>query len=248
MEWRVESYWDILKSCDFSFAFSFDKRDNIEDKSPDKIAQEVIESWKRDVEESGKASIIPIIHANASADFLEIIPKVVQAINPIMVAVPERELGEGIITTARTIFEIRKRLHEMESTCPIHLLGTGNPISILVYTICGANSFDGLEWCQMIVNYNTAILNHMKFYDFFKYQSDWAGQPGIIRELAALMHNIDFYILWMTRIHNAISRGETMDILREYLPMTRDKKGQIIHPLDLLIKTVPELFDVPKFK
>ncbi len=246
--WNEEDYWDIVKSCDFSYAFSWDKRDSIEEKSPDVVAKEVIKSWKKDAEESGKDNIIPIIHANRAADFPAIIPEVVQAINPIMVAVPERELGGGIIATARTVFEIRKRLHEIESTCPIHLLGTGNPISILVYTICGANSFDGLEWCQMIIDYNTALLNHMKFYDFFEYQSDWADQPGIIRDLAALMHNIDFYILWMTQIHTAINRGETMDILREYLPLARDEKGQIIHPLDLLIKAVPELFDIPKIK
>lgn len=247
-EWRAENYWDILKSSDYSFAFSFDKRDSIEDKSPDVVANEVIESWKKDIEETGKYNIIPIVHANRAADLPAIIPKVVQAINPVMVAVPERELGEGIIATAKTIFEIRRNLHEIESTCPIHLLGTGNPISILLYTICGANSFDGLEWCQMIINYNTALLNHMKFYDFFESQSDWADQPGIIRDLAALMHNIEFYISWMTQIHTAISREETMNILREYLPLSWDKKGQIIDPLDLLVKAVPELFSISEIE
>ena len=248
-EWREDIYWGILRDTEFSYAFSFDKRDGIEDKSTDVIAREVIESWKRDVEESERNNIIPIIHANKAEDFQTIIPKVVQTINPVMVAVPERELGEGIITTARTVFEIRKCLHEIESTCPVHLLGTGNPISILVYTICGANSFDGLEWCQMIINYNTALLNHMQFFDFFEYQSDWADWANEVdakRILAALMHNIAFYHGWMTQIHTAINRGETMDILENYLPITTDNKGRIINPLDLLIKAVPELFDIPK--
>ncbi|MFC1945430.1 ATP-binding protein [Chloroflexota bacterium] len=246
--WKEEDYWDIVRSCDFNYAFSFDKRDNLEAKSPDVIAKEVIQSWKNDVEGSGKANIIPIVHANRPEDFSVIIPEVVRAINPIMVAIPERELGEGIISTAEAIFNIRKRLHEIDSTCPIHLLGTGNPVSILVYTVCGANSFDGLEWCQMVINYNTALPNHMKFYEVFKDQSDWAGQPGIRRDLAALMHNIDFFISWMTQIHSAIHRGETIDILREYLPLVQDKKGQIINPLDLLIKALPELFNISKVK
>lgn len=247
-EWREQNYWDEVRNCDFSFAFSFDKREGIEGKSQDDVAKEVIESWKRDVEGGGKDNIIPIVHANTAADFPTIIPKVVQAINPIMIAVPERELGEGIIATARTIFEIRKGLYEMGASCPIHLLGTGNPISILIYTICGANSFDGLEWCQMILNYNTALLHHMKHYDFLEYQSDWAGQPGIKRELAALMHNIEFYISWMTRIHTAIDRDEVIDLLNDYLPLTWDRKGQILNPLDLLTKTIPELFQNPEVR
>lgn len=248
-EWREDIYWDILNDTDFSYAFSFDKRDGIEDKSTDVVAREVIESWKRDVEETGKSNIIPIVHADKAEDFQTIIPKVVQAINPVMVAVPERELGEGIITTARTIFEIRKSLHDIESTCPIHLLGTGNPISILVYTICGANSFDGLEWCQMIINYDTALLNHMHFFDLFEHQSDWADwakEFNAKRYLAALMHNLEFYHGWLTQIHTAINRGETIDILENYLPIASDKKGNIVDPLNLMIKALPELFSVSK--
>ncbi len=242
LEWSQEKYWDLVRDCDFTFAFSFDKRDDMENKSQDDISKEVVESWKRDVEATGKVNIIPIVHANKASEFPRIIPKVVQAINPIMIAVPERELGEGVISTARTIFEIRKQLHELGSNCPIHLLGTGNPISILIYTTCGANSYDGLEWCQMILNYNTALLHHMKHYDFLEYQSDWSAQPGIKRELAALMHNLEFYISWMMQLHTAINRNEIIEFLNNYLPLTTDKKGQIIHPLDLLKNKIPELF------
>jgi hypothetical protein len=240
-KWQEKNYLDIVKTCDFSYAFSFDKREN-EVKSQDDVAKQVIESWKRDVEESKKDNIIPIVHSNKVADFPKIISKIVKAINPVMIAAPERELGDGIISTARTIFEIRKELHEIQSSCPIHLLGTGNPISILIYTACGANSYDGLEWCQMILNYNTGLLHHMKHYDFMEFQSDWSGHPGIKRELAALMHNIEFYITWMTQLHKAISRNEIIDMLENYLPLTWDKNGKVVNPLNLLEKAIPELF------
>jgi hypothetical protein len=242
MDWNKDKYWDIVRTYDFSFVFSFDSREDIEKKSQDAVVKEVVEKWKRDVEETGKANIIPIVHANSAVDFPVIIPKIVQAINPIMIAVPERELGEGVIATARTIFSIRKSLIEVGSSCPIHLLGTGNPISILIYTTCGANSFDGLEWCQMIINYNTALLHHMKHYDFMEYQSDWASKPLLPRQLAALFHNLAFYISWMTQLRTAIDKGEIINFLNDYLPLAWDKKGQIITPLDLLTKAIPELF------
>ncbi len=240
--WGQRGYWDILKGFDFTYAFCFDHCTDNEGKSFQDIAHDVVRCWKMDVEETGKDNIIPIVHADAPRDFKFIVPRVVQAINPIMIAVPERELGEGIIATARTVFEIRKSLHEAKSSCPLHLLGTGNPLSILAYTACGANSFDSLEWCQMILDFNTSQLHHMKHYDFFDYQSDWASQPGVKRELAALMHNLEFYRLWMTQIHAAITKNDITDLLKSYLPVRWDKEGRIVNSFDLLVDSLPELF------
>lgn len=246
--WSQSDYWEVLKSCDFSYAFSFDRRNDNKGKSHDDIAKEIVESWKTDIEKSGKDNIIPIIHSNEPSDFIKIIPRVVQATNPIMIAVPERELGDGIISTTRTIFEIRKTLNEMKSSCPVHLLGTGNPISILIYSICGANSYDGLEWCQMISNFNSAQLYHLKHYDFLESQSGWVSDFGVKWGVAALMHNIEFYSFWMTQIHTAIKRDEIIDLLKFYLPLTWNKKGQIVNPLDLLTKAIPELFQSQEAK
>jgi len=242
IEWNEKDYWEVIKTFDFSFAFSFDNRENIEEKSTGDLVKEVIENWKRDVDETGKANIIPIVHGYSPEDFTVIVPEVVQAINPVMIAMPERELGEGIIKTARTIFNIRKNLHEIGSTCPIHLLGTGNPISILIYTISGANSYDGLEWCQMIIDYNNGLPIHMKFFDLFQYQSDWMSVPELPRSLASLFHNIDFYMSWMTRLNTAIENEQVMDLLSDYLPIIWDNKGKPIAMFDLVKNELPELF------
>ena len=63
---------------------------------------------------------------------------------------------------AKTIIKIRKTLAPKKQYYPLHLLGTGNPLSILIYSICGADSFDGLEWCQTTVDYNTGLLYHSR--------------------------------------------------------------------------------------
>jgi queuine/archaeosine tRNA-ribosyltransferase len=73
--------------------------------------------------------------------------KVAEQLCPVLLAVPERALGEGIATRIRSVRQIRKALNELDFYCPLHLLGTGNPVSIIAYTIAGADSFDGLEWC-----------------------------------------------------------------------------------------------------
>jgi hypothetical protein len=64
-----------------------------------------------------------------------------QRLNPIFVAVPKRELGDGLLERARNVVRIRRRLDRLGYHCGLHLLGTGNPISILEYSLCGADTF-----------------------------------------------------------------------------------------------------------
>lgn len=43
-----------------------------------------------------------------------------------MIAVPERELGDGIVARARAVHEIRRSLDSLGFYQPLHLLGCGN--------------------------------------------------------------------------------------------------------------------------
>jgi queuine/archaeosine tRNA-ribosyltransferase len=241
-EWTEDKFWEIMKSYEFSFAFTFDKKDRVVATSEDNIIKKVVDRWMRDSDATTNGSIIPIVHSETEK-FPEILQRIVQTINPVMIAVPERELGEGIVATSKTIIKIREALNQTGAYYPLHLLGTGNPLSILLYTICGADSFDGLEWCQMAVNYDTALTNHLQHYDFFEVQSDWRSVPGYSRDLSALMHNLDFYLAWMKTIREVMAKDEAINLLREYLPIVRDKNGDKKSTFEMLKEKLPELFE-----
>ncbi|GAI97471.1 unnamed protein product, partial [marine sediment metagenome] len=102
---------------------------------------------------------------------------------------------------------------------------------------------DGLEWCQMILNHNTGLPHHLQHYDFFEGQSDFRSIPGFSRDLAAMMHNLDFYLAWMRKIREAIAAGEAVNLLREYLPTIRDKDNHDISTFEILKGKLPKLFE-----
>jgi queuine/archaeosine tRNA-ribosyltransferase len=214
--WEEDNFWECLSSSEYSIAFSFDKKiRTLKNGTVATITDEIERSVMRDREHSFKGAIIPIIHAQYEM-LPEIASNVALRLRPIMIAIPERELGEGIIKRAITLNKIRKSLNETDQYYPIHLLGTGNPLSILIYVICGADSFDGLEWCQTTVNYENALLFHFQQREFFGIQSKYDSLK-IPYTQATLAHNLEFYSTWMKRIENKIRSGDINELTDKYL-------------------------------
>ena len=216
--WKKREFWQCLESYDYGFAFSFDKRERQVRQTPAQIIVNEIESGVlRDQERTSRGTIIPIVHAPT-----ELIPQVTCSVAdrlaPVMIAVPERELGDGIIARAGMIRQIRKALNERDVYYPIHLLGTGNPLSILTYTLCGADSFDGIEWFQTAVNHDTALLYHFQQREFFGDQSPFCSMTDFPYVQATLAHNLLFYRSWMQKIQDAVHSGTIADLAKSYLP------------------------------
>ena len=151
---------------------------------------------------------------------VELLPKATQLVAeqlfPVMLAVPECALGEGIFERARTVRKIRNSLDSIGMFVPLHLLGTGNPLSIIYYAIAGADSFDGLEWCQTVVDHDTGRLSHFQHWDLFRHQTDWGRDSPVPYIQSVLMHNLEFYKLFMARLRNAIHGDCSSTFLRNY--------------------------------
>lgn len=143
--WAHEEYAHALAALAVQLAFVLD--DPIEAGSPADLARKVRERVLRDQHVREDAVVLPIAHGS-SEQLPEIVALVCDHLSPSLIAVPERELGSGIGERAATVGRIRAALDGSSPESALHLLGTGNPISILVYAIAGADSFDGLEWCQ----------------------------------------------------------------------------------------------------
>jgi len=134
-----------------------------------------------------------------------------------LIAIPERELGSGIISRATTLLRIRKTLDQTGQYYPLHLLGTGNPLSILIYSMCGADSFDGLEWCQTTVDHRTALLYHFSQREFFGEQTPFSSMSELPYVHATLGHNLVFYGQWIDTIQNSLSDGTIAELAEHFL-------------------------------
>ena len=212
--WSIEKYREILKSIPHQIAFCYDVFEwgiglqeiinNIED--------EVVKS-----QSFSHGTIVPILHLTKKL-LPKIITKLADRLNPLFIAIPERELGDGMLERATNVFKIRKELNKKSQYYPLHLLGTGNPLSILIYSICGADSFDGLEWCQTTVNRDTGLVYHFQQREFFKLDSKLQKISGLPYSQLTLVHNLKFYNKWMNKINKGFLNNNMIEIVDSYLP------------------------------
>lgn len=215
--WRFPRFLKSVERTPHDFVLSFDKlnpRGSI-----DKVVQGIVSDARRDAAATG-SDIIPIVHLpqKANGDYkIEMAPEIAFGIaaefKPLMLAIPERELGSGIFARVATMAAIRAELNKLYRYVPVHILGTGNPTSIALLTASGADSFDGLEWCRFVVDAEKATLHHFHHYDFYEYQaalaespvtSVAANDPKVHFGLRTVLHNLDFYQDWMHKLRVAV--------------------------------------------
>ncbi|HJZ04790.1 MAG TPA: toll/interleukin-1 receptor domain-containing protein [Patescibacteria group bacterium] len=172
--WRQSRFREMVNEIAPDLVFTYDKADPTGGFS--NIIKSVISNYCDDVNSvsSKDVTFCPIIHlprkykGKLATYAARIITKVALELNPIMLAVPERELGIGLTERFKTVQSIRASLNKLGRYYPLHLLGTGNPLSIIVLASAGADSFDGLEWCRTVVDYENGYLFHFQQFDFFK--------------------------------------------------------------------------------
>ena len=211
-EWQPDLFHKIARTEEYHFCFCYDNQDP--SKKAKLIAKEVVASVIRD-QEQALGTVIPIIHGSA-ASLPDAVRIVAEQLHPILLAVPERELGEGIIERSQTVRRIRESLNTLGTYYPLHLLGTGNPLSIITYTFAGADSFDGLEWCQTTVDHETGRLLHFQQWDLIRHQTRW-GEPSPLPYIqSVLMHNLDFYQNFMVRLRESIRSDNTESFFSNY--------------------------------
>jgi hypothetical protein len=213
-EWLQPAFHQILVDFPCDLAFGFD-----EQRPPADFSEHVallVARWRVDQAVAGACTVVPIIHAEAS-DLPALCSVVASQTGVPMLAVAERRLGDGVIDRSRSVLAIRNELNKLDRYVVLHLLGTGNPISIALYSAMGADSFDGLEWCQTVVDHETGLLYHLSQADFFATQTHWA-ETGLSFQARTLAHNLEFYASWMQRLRAAIANGTVIDFCRYNLP------------------------------
>lgn len=208
--WKPGDLKEVLAQIPHDWALCFDVM--LPKHNPKHAIDEIVSAIERD-QLFTASPVIPIVHApeyKRGGHKLEFIPtifrEIAERLAPPLIAIPERELGPGLIARARTVRNIRKELSKLPFYQPIHILGTGNPWAIPILAAAGADTFDGLEWCRMAVDRDTHRLHHFQHFDFFKYQN---GQAESLITRAAfedndidfagkvVFHNLDYYTGFM---------------------------------------------------
>lgn len=65
-----------------------------------------------------------------------------------VLGVAENELGPGIRTRLRSIARLRVALNDADIEKPIHIFGASDPQNLALYSLAGADIFDGVNWSR----------------------------------------------------------------------------------------------------
>lgn len=228
--WCVELFHEVALEMAADIVFSYDHVDpqgSIAD-----VVENILVSYERDMFKTGfgPQTLCPIVHLpvgnlDIAATASEIVVQISREIRPALVAIPERELGDGILARMKTLKAIRSALNNMGAYQPLHILGTGNPTSIAALALCGGDCFDGLEWCRTAANYETHSLLHFQHFDAL-----YASFGGRVNKkearslvelesapfaLRAASYNYDYFCDWMAYVQTMLRSAEPEKLLRQ---------------------------------
>lgn len=242
--WKRESFIEMATTISPDMSFSFDHPDP--KGAALEIADTVISNTQMDEADiaSRDFPICPIVHLPAGSKnplpslASQIICHVAKGLDPIMIAVPERELGHGILERARTVREIRRSLNALGKYYPLHILGTGNPLSMLVLSAVGADSFDGLEWCRTVADWDDWRLHHFQHFDFFA-RSELGRLPVGLRKLAenkkapyalrASCYNMAAFQHWVKEIQDRVGTPALGELMELHVPGVGQRLYEDLH-------------------
>jgi|Deesub1362A_J573_1020465.scaffolds.fasta_scaffold05925_2 queuine/archaeosine tRNA-ribosyltransferase len=214
-EWSFQKMKSVLNRISVDFCFSFDvfwdKHKNIEQHIKNTITYIAMTAG-----EQKSGTTIPLLHSDPEL-FPKVVQRVVDGINPEVIGVPERELGQSIFKRAATIKKIRDELDKTNRQILLHILGTGNPLSILIYTLCGADTYDGLEWCKTVVEPKTGYLFHFVQKELIDCNCNACKITDIQYHVQTIAHNLIFYREFTNKIREYIENDEIDKILKTYL-------------------------------
>lgn len=91
-------------------------------------------------------------------------------------------------------------------------------MSLLLYAWSGADSFDGLEWCQTAIDHATAMPAHFHQWEFYRDQTSLGEADDLPYAQRVLVHNLVFYQRWIGKIADALGAGNLEDLARQSLP------------------------------
>ncbi len=244
--WSRGKFAEAISRAPFDMAFCFDNFKTGDD--PAKVIKDVIRRTRHDQRSDHTKLICPIVHAPTSVQGVrldeklpEILYAVAKELRPHVIAVPERELGNGIVKRAKAVHAIRIALNDLSWYQPLHVLGTGNPWTMAVLSAAGADLFDGLEWCRTVANDENGVLYHFQQYDLFRYQArlakshatkDSVDNEKVPYAARVALHNLEVFNTWMEKVQTHTRSGT----VRTFLAQTLGKQ------YDDLREGLPELF------
>jgi hypothetical protein len=160
--WTFDDFKSVCIKGLYDYVFSFDYFwcDQANDETPANFQARLLDQLFAGHEFISIDKLIPVVHLHVRGndnkrlneeDVLALVNEVATNCQSPFIAIPERELGDGLLER----FRLAKRICDTLATSPasvgLHLLGCGNLLSFAFFAVAGVRMADGLEWYRTFV-------------------------------------------------------------------------------------------------
>jgi hypothetical protein len=215
--WNRELHKNAMSKIKFDFHSSFDV---LPTKSSGDFAKKTIAGILSSRKQCDKEGFVPIVHGSPKG-LVNTVDKLTKHYPDLcdFVAVAERDCGASILEKARTVLRIRNLLDSGERNNQsriLHLLGCGDPISILLFVFAGANSFDSLDWIKYAFHPDRLRLVNFSHLGLLNCDCMFCSRPKKNYVEKVLMHNLWFYQSCFQQIKTLIEENTLEQELKRY--------------------------------
>jgi hypothetical protein len=222
--WRSDSRWDynlyktLVPKVHFDFYGSFDVLPDDENNTQ-KFINRSLSSIVASRELSDKQGFVPILHERTPTKLVSLVQKFVKEHPHLchLVAIPERDCGDSFLEKARTIGKIRKVLDSDNDRRILHVLGCGNPLSLIIFSYCGADVFDSLDWIKYVIDQSRLIIHDFSYLELIECRCEICIDKERNYIERVLLHNLLFYQNFLQSIQLIIRNNEFSDFLTQHI-------------------------------
>jgi len=220
-KWDMSSYKGILSQVDFHLYSSFDVyRD--EERGYEDFRERTYDNVLESSVFLNSVAFFAILHESSPIQLLKLVEEYLteHADTCGNIAVAERDIGKSIQERTETIFEIRKLIDNYDDRNLLHVLGCGHPLSLLLYSYCGADTFDSLDWLKFIVDPDDLSVIDFAYLDLLKCGcrvcTDMPYRKADYLE-RVLLHNLLFYQDFVMQIQSLIRNNNLKAYLKRHV-------------------------------
>jgi hypothetical protein len=187
--WTFEDFKSVCAQSFYDYIFSYDYfwcDNNNEDEAVDDFELRIVSEIFTGHDFIPGEKLIPVLHLHAYKDdrkrlsekqIMSIAIRVASECKSPFIAIPERELGDGLLERYHLAKKICVALAENSKGVGLHILGCGNLLSFAFFAVAGARMVDGLEWYRTFVSDNFH-LHHFQQEPVFSSASNGTYNPA----------------------------------------------------------------------
>ncbi len=216
--WNFELFSETLKKIEYDFYASLDVFPSFQTRSQGYV-DAVLNSIESSRAISSSPGFIAVFHGSTPIELVSIIEKTLEKVKNLsgIIALPERDCGVSIIDKVQTISKIRKLLDKYDDRIIMHILGCGHPKSLALFSFCGADTFDSLDWINSLVDIKRFELTDISYLNFSDCECKFCKNESMIYIERVLLHNLLFYQDFMKSIRESIREDELVSKMKNIL-------------------------------